>query len=334
MMIGAIRDVATSTPRAKAGGLLLRPALRGFRDEIDPEGPGGAYLLGLRRLGVVPHGRFTRFGFSQAILLAARGVTADVVGRTHGALDAAGALRRDRPQRAKSSQRAGSDDDGSSPSDPRLRCPRHDSRRGVHAHPHAPGRRARRRPGGDLAGEPVQGGPVGGQPRSLHARAGARGLLRRTDVRRAGGARSSASDRRSISCSSTRRPDADVDLLRALLDDLPDDLSRQVFTHTSWTDRSSDSYERLAFLGDSVLGLAITAHLYPRLEAERYGAGRLTKIRAQTVSGSACRQVAERLGVPDRMRAVAPEGRATAPSRSRPSGSSPPSPRRSSARAI
>ena len=59
--------------RAKLGGVLLRPALRGLRDEIDPEGPGGAYLLGLRRLGVVPHGRFTRFGSSQAILLAARG---------------------------------------------------------------------------------------------------------------------------------------------------------------------------------------------------------------------------------------------------------------------
>ncbi|WP_309233393.1 phosphate acyltransferase PlsX [Conexibacter sp. W3-3-2] len=46
MMIGAIRDVATSTPRAKAGGLLLRPALRGFRDEIDPEGPGGRVPAG------------------------------------------------------------------------------------------------------------------------------------------------------------------------------------------------------------------------------------------------------------------------------------------------
>lgn len=99
-----------------------------------------------------------------------------------------------------------------------------------------------------------------------------------------------------------------MDLLRELLESLPDDLSRQVFTHASWTDRSSDSYERLAFLGDSVLGLAITAHLYPRLEAERYGAGRLTKIRAQTVSGPSCKQVAERLGVPDRMRAVAPAG--------------------------
>ena len=55
-----------------------------------------------------------------------------------------------------------------------------------------------------------------------------------------------------------------------------------------------------------MLGLAITSHLYPLLEAERYGAGRLTKIRAATVSGAACRGVAERLGVPDRLRAAAP----------------------------
>lgn len=96
--------------------------------------------------------------------------------------------------------------------------------------------------------------------------------------------------------------------LRELLEELPEDLARQVFTHASWTSRRSDSYARLAFLGDSVLNLAITAHLYPRLEAERYGAGRLTKIRAQTVSGPSCRAVAERLGVPERLRAAAPEG--------------------------
>jgi ribonuclease-3 len=84
-----------------------------------------------------------------------------------------------------------------------------------------------------------------------------------------------------------------------------------VFTHSSWTERRSDSYERLAFLGDSVLGLAITTHLYPRLEAERFGAGSLTKIRAQAVSGRACAAVAERLGVPERLLAAAPS--ATAP---------------------
>jgi glycerol-3-phosphate acyltransferase PlsX len=92
-MMAAIRERAMSSPRAKLGGALLRPALRRFRDELDPEGPGGAYLLGLRRLGVVPHGRFTRYGISQAILLAARGASGDVAGRTHAALETAGALR-------------------------------------------------------------------------------------------------------------------------------------------------------------------------------------------------------------------------------------------------
>ena len=97
-------------------------------------------------------------------------------------------------------------------------------------------------------------------------------------------------------------------LLNALLEELPEELSRQVFTHASWSERRSDSYVRLAFLGDSVLGLAVTAHLYPRLEAERFGAGRLTKIRAQAVSGPSCRAVAERLEVPARLRAAAPAG--------------------------
>jgi ribonuclease III len=95
-------------------------------------------------------------------------------------------------------------------------------------------------------------------------------------------------------------------LLKELLEELPEELERQVFTHASWSERSSDSYTRLAFLGDSVLGLAVTTHLYPRLEAERFGAGRLTKIRAQAVSGPSCRVVAERLEVPRRMRAAAP----------------------------
>src|SRR5215212_9623798 len=91
-----------------------------------------------------------------------------------------------------------------------------------------------------------------------------------------------------------------------MLDRLPDDLARQAVTHASWVERRSESYERLAFLGDSVLGLAVTTHLWPRLGADTHGAGRLTKIRAQAVSGRACREVAERLGIPDRLRAAAP----------------------------
>ena len=89
----AIRDAALSSRRAKLGGWLLRPAVGALRDQIDPEGPGGAYMLGLRRLGVVAHGRFTRRGFARAIEVAARGVEEDVISATRTALAAAGALR-------------------------------------------------------------------------------------------------------------------------------------------------------------------------------------------------------------------------------------------------
>ena len=94
--------------------------------------------------------------------------------------------------------------------------------------------------------------------------------------------------------------------LQALLDELPEELALPVFTHASWTERRSASYERLAYLGDSVLALAVSAHLYPRFDAERFGAGRLTKIRAQAVSGRSCRDVAERLGLRERLMEAAP----------------------------
>jgi glycerol-3-phosphate acyltransferase PlsX len=89
----AIRSAAMSSNRAKLGGWLLAPAVRRLRAEIDPEGPGGAYMLGLRQLGVVAHGRFTRRGFARAIEVAARGVEEDVISATREALQAAGALR-------------------------------------------------------------------------------------------------------------------------------------------------------------------------------------------------------------------------------------------------
>ena len=92
-LLGAVRDAALASTRAKLGGALLRPALREVRDELDPEQQGGAYLLGLRSLGVVPHGRFTSEGFAQAILRARRGAEQDLVGKTQLALEAAGALR-------------------------------------------------------------------------------------------------------------------------------------------------------------------------------------------------------------------------------------------------
>jgi glycerol-3-phosphate acyltransferase PlsX len=93
----AIRDVAMRSARGKLGGWLLSPTVRHLREEIDPETPGGAYMLGLRRVGVVAHGRFTRRGFARAIEVAARAVDEDVITKTRAALEAAGALRQPGP---------------------------------------------------------------------------------------------------------------------------------------------------------------------------------------------------------------------------------------------
>ena len=103
-----------------------------------------------------------------------------------------------------------------------------------------------------------------------------------------------------------RRSSGDTESLAELLAELPENLRRQAFTHASWVEHRAEAYERLAFLGDVVLSLAVSNHLYPRFE--RYGAGRLTKVRAQAVSGSSCARVARELGVPDELRATAPQG--------------------------
>src|SRR5215203_4047986 len=98
---------------------------------------------------------------------------------------------------------------------------------------------------------------------------------------------------------------AEPESLAELLAELPDVLRRQAFTHASWVEHRAEAYERLAFLGDVVLSLAVSDHLYPRFE--RHGAGRLTKVRAQAVSGPSCARVARELGLPERLREAAPE---------------------------
>jgi glycerol-3-phosphate acyltransferase PlsX len=89
----AVRQAALSSWRSRIGGLLMAPAVRRLRAEIDPEDQGGAYMLGLRQLGVVAHGRFASRGFARAIEVAAKGVQEDVISRTRAALEQAGALR-------------------------------------------------------------------------------------------------------------------------------------------------------------------------------------------------------------------------------------------------
>jgi ribonuclease-3 len=93
--------------------------------------------------------------------------------------------------------------------------------------------------------------------------------------------------------------------LAALVEKLPEQLRGQALTHSSWTERRVDSFERLAFLGDSVLGLAVASTLF-----ERFGSidsGGLTKIHNQAVSGVSCAAVGSELGVPDMLRGNEPD---------------------------
>jgi len=95
-----------------------------------------------------------------------------------------------------------------------------------------------------------------------------------------------------------------VEAFSGLIDSLPEDLARQALTHPSWVQQRSTSYERLAFLGDSVLGLALAAEVFRRFAAQ--DSGRLTKILNQSVSGSACAEVGRAVGVPQMLRDSAP----------------------------
>jgi ribonuclease III len=100
-------------------------------------------------------------------------------------------------------------------------------------------------------------------------------------------------------------PDSPVAALEELIAELPEDLRSQALTHSSWTERRLDSFERLAFLGDSVLALAVAGSVFESFADK--AAGGLTKIHNQAVSGVSCAEVGTQLGVPEMLRANEPE---------------------------
>ena len=72
------------------------------------------------------------------------------------------------------------------------------------------------------------------------------------------------------------------------------DLLSEAFTHASFSnEHAMPSYERLEFLGDSVLGMVVAAYLYERYP--RADEGFLTKTKASIVSGKTLSAVIERL---------------------------------------
>lgn len=74
-------------------------------------------------------------------------------------------------------------------------------------------------------------------------------------------------------------------------------LLTQALTHRSF---SADHYERLEFLGDSVLNLAVSDLLYARLGT--LPEGDLSRVRANLVKQETLHQLAVGLGLPDLMR--------------------------------
>ena len=89
-------------------------------------------------------------------------------------------------------------------------------------------------------------------------------------------------------------------------------LLARALTHRSF---SAEHNERLEFLGDSVLNLAVSALLYERLQS--LPEGDLTKVRASLVRQEPLHQLALRLGLPDLLKLG--EGEVRTNGRQRPS---------------
>jgi ribonuclease-3 len=100
-------------------------------------------------------------------------------------------------------------------------------------------------------------------------------------------------------------PEPAVAALLALIDELPSELRAQAVRHSSWTEHRVDSFERLAFLGDSVLGLSVASDVSERFP--EIAAGGLTKVHNQAVSGVSVAAVGRQLGVPEMLREAEPE---------------------------
>jgi phosphate acyltransferase len=90
VMFNEIRQALASSLRAKVGGMLVRPALRGIREKFNADTYGGAYLLGVRGLVVIGHGNASGHAIANAIRMGARGVRQELVQRVEAGLAAAG----------------------------------------------------------------------------------------------------------------------------------------------------------------------------------------------------------------------------------------------------
>jgi ribonuclease-3 len=93
--------------------------------------------------------------------------------------------------------------------------------------------------------------------------------------------------------------------LRQLLDRLPPSLRLHALTHPAWAHTHNESFERLEFLGDSVLGCMVTVEIFTRYPD--LSEGDMSKVRAATVSREACAEVGLAAGLGEALRVAAPQ---------------------------
>lgn len=75
-----VRDEIRRGLLAKAGALLMMPAFKSIRSQLDYAEYGGAPLLGVKGVVIISHGKSSRRAIANAVLAAAKSVNADLNG--------------------------------------------------------------------------------------------------------------------------------------------------------------------------------------------------------------------------------------------------------------
>ncbi|WP_104991177.1 phosphate acyltransferase PlsX [Deinococcus sp. NW-56] len=86
VLFGWVREALGGSLKTKVGGLLVRPALRGLAERMDPSTYGASILIGVRGLAFIGHGSADARAVKNALLRAARAHEADLIARLEAAL--------------------------------------------------------------------------------------------------------------------------------------------------------------------------------------------------------------------------------------------------------
>jgi phosphate acyltransferase len=85
-LLDQVRDAMTSSAAAKVAAAVLRPALEGLKERLDPDELGAAPLLGLKGLVMIGHGSSGPRAVASALRVGAQAVRQDVVSRVAASL--------------------------------------------------------------------------------------------------------------------------------------------------------------------------------------------------------------------------------------------------------